>query len=80
MLLQNIFGERIISRKSNFNWPLHLQDIIAPDFFLCGYTKEHVYISKPETIHKGMENALKRVKLCEAQNGYHLKDLIFYVN
>nr|CAI5865735.1 unnamed protein product [Callosobruchus analis] len=98
VLLQEIFGDRIISRRSNFNWPPRSPDLTAPDFFLWSYLKEKVYVNKPQTIRqlkdnirneihaitpeilrKVMEHVLKRAQLCEAENGRHLRDVIFHV-
>lgn len=95
-LLRDIFGERIISRSSNFNWPPRSPDLTAPDCFLWGYLKGKVYVNKPRTIEelktnirdeinnitpevlrKVMENVLERAHLCEAENGHHLRDIIF---
>ncbi|XP_023311192.1 uncharacterized protein LOC111692289 [Anoplophora glabripennis] len=96
-LLRDTFGERIISRTSDFNWPPRSPDLTAPDFFLWGYLKGKVYINKPRTIQqlknnirdeinnitpevlrKVMENVLERARICEAENGHHLRDIIFH--
>ena len=95
-LLRDIFGERIISRTSDFSWPPRSPDLTAPDCFLWGYLKGKVYINKPRTIEqlksnirdeinnitpevlrKVMENVLERARICEAENGHHLRDIIF---
>lgn len=96
-LLRQIFGERLISKNSAFNWPARSPDLTAPDYFLWGYLKEKVYINKPrtlaqlkeniraeiralqpDTLTRVMENAIKRAQLCEAENGAHLRDVIFH--
>ena len=41
-LLRGLFGERLISRFSGFNWPSRSPDLTAPDFFLWGYLKGHM--------------------------------------
>ena len=51
-LLETIFGDRIISRNGNINWPPRSPDLTAPDFFLWGYLKERVYVNNPETIEQ----------------------------
>lgn len=33
---------------------------------------------EPETLRAVTENALKRARLCEAENGHHLQDVIFH--
>lgn len=61
-LLQDIFGERIISRRSDFNWPPRSPDLTAPDFFLWGYLKERVYVNKPETILQLKNNIREEIR------------------
>lgn len=97
-LVRDIFGDQIISRRSNFNWPPRSPDLTAPDCFLWAYLKERVYVNKPATIpqlktnirneilsitpeilRKVMENVLKRAQMCEAENGHHLRDIVFHV-
>ena len=51
-LLRGLFGERLISRFSGFNWPSRSQDLTAPDFFLWDYLKERVYVNNPRTIQE----------------------------
>jgi len=96
-LLRQIFGERLISRNSGFNWPARSPDLTALDYFLWGYLKDRVYVNKPKTLQqlkeniraeiralgpdiltRVMENVLERAKLCEAENGGHLRDVIFH--
>ena len=55
-LLQQLFGERIISKGMPFAWPPRSPDLTAPDFFLWGYLKEKVYRDKPATIEELKEN------------------------
>lgn len=96
-LLRELFGARIISRRSDINWPPRSPDLTAPDFFLWGFLKERVYVNKPRniqalkeniraeirglqpaTLTKVLEHAVERARLCEANNGRHLKDIIFH--
>ncbi|KAK3863612.1 hypothetical protein Pcinc_030638 [Petrolisthes cinctipes] len=92
-LLRQCFGERIISRYGNVNWPSRSPDLTSPDFFLWGYLKERVYVNKQETLEQLKENidrkirevapetlaaVLERARLCKAENGRHLKDVIFH--
>lgn len=98
-LLRQCFGDNIISRYGNVNWPSRSPDLTSPDFFLWGYLKERVYVNKPETMQELKENirheirelnrnpeilqsvvrnVLERAQLCEAENGHHLKDIIFH--
>jgi hypothetical protein len=55
-LLGQLFGERIISRNSQNNWPPRSPDLSAPDYFLWGYLKERVYVNKPPTLEQLKEN------------------------
>lgn len=55
-LLQQLFGDRIISKGSQFAWPPRSPDLSAPDFFLWGYLKERVYRNKPRSIEELKEN------------------------
>lgn len=55
-LLREIFGERLISKNSDFPWPPRSPDLTAPDFFLWGYLKDKVYLNKPETIRQLKQN------------------------
>lgn len=45
-LLQEVFGEGIISKNSEFVWLSHSLDLTALDFCLCIYLKEWVYVNK----------------------------------
>ena len=38
-MLREIFGERIISKNSDFPWPPRSPDITAPGFFFMGIFK-----------------------------------------
>jgi hypothetical protein len=43
-LLNEIFGERVISRKL---WPPRTPDLTPPDFYLLGAAKSAVYRDRP---------------------------------
>jgi hypothetical protein len=49
-LLNTRFAGRIISRRSEVNWPPRSCDLTSLDFFLWGYLKSKVYANKPATI------------------------------
>lgn len=61
-LLRDLFGERIISRRSDFNWPPRSPDLTAPDCFLWGYLKERVYVNKPATIPQLKQNIRNEIQ------------------
>ncbi|VVC43567.1 Hypothetical protein CINCED_3A023722 [Cinara cedri] len=49
-LLREQFGEQLISRFGPISWPARSCDITTLDFFLRGYVKSKVYITKSTTI------------------------------
>ena len=61
-LLREIFGDRIILRFSDFNWPPRSSDLTAADFFLWGYLKGKVYANKSRTIQELKANIRKEVR------------------
>lgn len=46
-LLRERFGNRIISRRGNINWPPRSCDLTPLDYFLWGYVKAKVYANDP---------------------------------
>lgn len=61
-LLRNLFGERIISKNSDFAWPPRSPDLTAPDYFLWGYLKGLVYVNKPQTIQQLKQNIYAEIR------------------
>ena len=61
-LLQNIFGNKIISRGCEINWPSRSPDLTNADFFLWGYHKGKVYGNKPDTIDELKENIRAEIR------------------
>ncbi|GFT96028.1 uncharacterized protein TNCV_313141 [Trichonephila clavipes] len=49
-LLEDTFGDRLISRFGPVNWPLRSCDLTPPDYFLWGYVKSLVYADTPQTL------------------------------
>ena len=49
-LLQQLFDDRVISKRSRFPWAPRSPDLNPLDFFLWGYTKDNVYAEHPNTI------------------------------
>ena len=47
--LHSMFGDRLISFKTDRIWPPHSLDLSPLDFFLWGYLKHRVYAPKPKT-------------------------------
>ena len=48
--LQESFGDRIISKKSTFQWAPRSPDLNPLDFYFWGYCKANVYRNKPNTV------------------------------
>jgi len=48
--LRKMFPQHVISRGGNVPWPARSPDLSACDYFLWGYLKRRVSISKPRTI------------------------------
>ena len=61
-LLHEIFGDRIISRFSDFNWLPRSPDLTAPNFFLWDYFKGKVYANKLRTIQEFKANIREKVR------------------
>ena len=57
--LQNKFGERVISLRTNFEWTPHSPDLNPLDFFLWVFFKDAVYRTKPATIHE-LKDSIRR--------------------
>ncbi|GFU46609.1 uncharacterized protein TNCV_1546281 [Trichonephila clavipes] len=49
-LLNDTFGDRLISRFGPVNWPPRSCDLTPLDYFLWGYVKSLVYVDKPQTL------------------------------
>ncbi|GFV09037.1 uncharacterized protein TNCV_2738031 [Trichonephila clavipes] len=59
-LLQDTFGDRLISRFGPVNWPPRSCDLTPLDCFLWGYVKSLVYADKPQTLDH-LEDNIRRV-------------------
>jgi hypothetical protein len=91
-LLNEIFGERVISR--NLRHP-RSPDLTPPDFYLWGAAKSAVYRARPRTLNelkaaisvhvrnisqadlqKVFANKIKRVQACMDARGHHFQHLL----
>jgi len=61
-LLWQKFGDKLISRKTNYPWAAHSPDLNPLDFFLWGYAKDNVYANKPTTLQELMTAITKFIK------------------
>ncbi|GFS94496.1 putative DD41D transposase [Trichonephila clavipes] len=59
-LLNDTFGDRLISRFGPVNWPPRSCDLTPLDYFLWGYVKSLVYADKPQTFDN-LEDNIRRV-------------------
>ncbi|GFY33579.1 uncharacterized protein TNCV_3343151 [Trichonephila clavipes] len=59
-LLQDTFGDHLISHFGPVNWPPRSCDLTPLDYFLWGYVKSLVYADKPQTLDH-LEDNIRRV-------------------
>ncbi|GFW94568.1 putative LOC100569746 [Trichonephila clavipes] len=59
-LLEDTFGDRLISRFGPVNWLPRSCDLTPLDYFLWGYVKSWVYADKPQT-RDHLEDNIRRV-------------------
>jgi hypothetical protein len=91
-LLNEIFGERVISRDL---WPLRSPDLTPPDFYLWGAAKSAMYRDRPRTLNelktaisayirnisqadlqKMFANKIKRAQACINARGHRFQHLL----
>lgn len=60
--LRHHFPGRLISLRGNMEWPPRLLDLSSCYYFLWGYLKSHVYISKPHTLEVHSENITQEIQ------------------
>ena len=61
--LKTQFGDRVISRRADFEWPAYSPDLNPADFFLWGYLKDRVYSDPiPRDIDQLKENIRKEAR------------------
>lgn len=56
------FKKKIVSRKTEIQWPPYSPDLSPPDFFLWGYMKDRIYQNSPKTIPQLKKNIRDVVK------------------
>jgi len=59
--LRRLFPQRVISLFGDVPWPPRSPDLTAPDFFLWGYLKSKVYITRPRALHALKENIREEI-------------------
>lgn len=60
--VREIFGQKLISKRGDINWPPRSPDLSPMDYFLWGYLKSKVYISNPGSIEELKENIRKEMQ------------------
>ena len=71
-LLREKFPDRVISRRSDQNWPPRSCDLIPCDFFLWGHVKDKVYANSPASI----QDLKDRIREAIEDIGQPLCDLV----
>ena len=69
--LKQLFGERVLSLHNNTEWPPRSPDLTHCDFFLCGYLKDKVFRTPPESL-----NVLRQRMITECNLLRKNRDLI----
>ena len=64
-VLSPVFGDRIISRRTDVVWPPRGCDLTPLDYNVWGTDKDKCYADKPETIYALKDNIRKAI--CEIQ-------------
>jgi len=59
--IQQIFGNRIISKNGDIHWPPRSPDLSVCDFFLWEYLKSKVYAQKPRNIDEQKTKLKKKL-------------------
>jgi hypothetical protein len=75
-LLNEIFGERVISRNL---WAPRSPDLTPPDYYLCRAAKSAVYRDRPSRsadLQKVFANKIKRIQVCIDARGHHFQHLL----
>lgn len=49
-VVNQLFPEKVISRRGTINWPPRSPDLTPLDYFMWGYLKQKVYANKPRTL------------------------------
>ena len=49
-VVRQLFGDQVLSNRTDHIWSPHSPDLNPPDFFLWGYLKDRVYKDNPRTL------------------------------
>lgn len=49
-VVNQLFPEKVISRRGTINWPPRSPDLTPLDYFLWGHIKQKAYVNKPRTL------------------------------
>ena len=90
VVLRPVFEGRIISRRTDVDWPPRSCDLTPLDYYLWGADKPETIDALKDNIHKAIgeiqlhtiDNVLKNctdcVGCCTASRGSHLNEIIFH--
>ena len=65
-VLRQIFGQHVISKNGELQWPPRSPDLTAPDFFLWGYLKEKVFASNPKKLAELKDKITEEIRRIDA--------------
>jgi len=60
-VLGEMFPQHVISRDGDVPWPARSPDLSARVYFLWGYLKSRVFISKPRTIAELKQSIIEEI-------------------
>jgi len=60
-IVNQLFPNKVISRKGNISWRSRSPDLIPIDFYLWGYLKSIVYDINPKSIYASKENIRREI-------------------
>lgn len=60
--VREIFGQKVISKRGDINWPPRSPDLSPMDFFLWGYLKSMVFNNNPQSIEELKENIREEIQ------------------
>ncbi|XP_050342348.1 uncharacterized protein LOC126768367 [Nymphalis io] len=60
--VREIFGQKVISKRGDINWPPRSPDLSPMDFFLWGYLKSKVFNNNPQSIEELKENIREEIQ------------------
>jgi len=66
-IVDQLFPNKVISRRGNISWPPRSPDLTPMDFYLWGYLKSQVYDTNPRSVD-ALKKKISEEKLLTSQN------------